>query len=498
MPATAIAFAHLRKFAPTALLLASSLLFIASAYKFALIHRPNSNEAWFADAARNLWLHGELKTTIMASKGTWLEGVDRHTYWAMPFDLLAQSIWYRYSGFSLLSMRALAITAGLGLIVAWFLVAARLLKSQLFAATFAILLACDPRLTSLSSNGRMDSMCAFCGVAGLACYLVFRTRSHRIATLLGHTFVALSGLTHPCGAVYAFDLFLLQLWFGGKRSLKEVLPFAVLPYLVLGSAFGVWISRDWDSFLRQFGGNISGLAGEYSGRGRFSVFSQPWLGLKSEFENRYLRVGSGWASLACMWLNFAGFVWLLMRSRLREQRRIRLLFFACAFHFCFFWLLEGLKLSNYLLHLIPLLVLMALLGGRDLLESGTRKICLAVIGLLALNVTALFQNFEADSKSQSMDPVFRILEDRRGSVITAPAEFAFYLGFDGQMQDDHRLGFYTGRKPDLFVTNSWQRDWLEHADKSEPEVAKAIRTALDMDYREIYRNESFVVWRRNR
>src|ERR1017187_4911123 len=39
------------------------------------------NEAWFASPAFTLIHKGYLGTTILASKGTWLEGIDRHTYW---------------------------------------------------------------------------------------------------------------------------------------------------------------------------------------------------------------------------------------------------------------------------------------------------------------------------------------------------------------------------------------------------------------------------------
>ncbi len=477
-------------------LFTAGLAFVLLCVQFALRTQPNSNEAWFADAARNLWLHGSLGTTILASKGTWLQGIDRHTYWSMPFHLILQSLWYSLFGFGLFQLRTLSIAAGLGTILAWYLVAGRLMKSWSFALVFVLLLAIDLRLITYSSNGRMDSLCAFCGTAGLASYLMLRGRSQPIAVLIAHSAVALSGLTHPCGIIYAFDLLLLQWWFGGFRRIRETWLWSLFPYLVFGTAFGLWALQDWPSFSRQFGGNVSGLAGEYKGAGRFSSLSQSWFGLEAELQSRYLKSAKGWAAQWTLCLYGAGLVWLVTRSGLRSNRRVRLMFVMGVAHFIFFWLFEGLKLSNYLLHLLPLLICLAMVAGRDIFEAKRIWIAIALACLLILDALAMRQNLTDSVGNKNYEPIIPILQQRRGMVVTAPSEFAFEIGFDGKLQDDHRLGFYTGRSPDLFITNSWQRQWLEQAKKSEPQLASWIQQKLDNRYREIYRNEAFVVWRK--
>ena len=479
-------------------LFAAGLAFVLICVQFAIRTQPNSNEAWFADAARNLWLHGYLGTTILASKGTWLEGIDRHTYWAMPLNLILQPLWYGLFGFSLFHMRTLSIAAGSGMILGWYLVAGRMMKSWTFALILAVLLALDVRVASFSSNGRMDSLCACFGAAGLAAYLMLRGRSHRLAVVLAHSAVALSGLTHPCGIVYLFDLVLLQWWFGGLRGIRKTLLWIFLPYLAFGTAFGIWALQDWTSFVGQFGGNVSGLSGEYKGAGRFGALGQSWMGIEAEFHGRYFQGAKGQAAQLTMLLYWAGLVWLVMRSGLRTQRRVRLLFAAGMMHFGFFWLFEGLKLTNYLLHLLPLLVCLAMVAWRDVLESKRLWIAAGVAVLLVLDGFALQENLTGGDREKNYEPVLRILQQTHGMVVTAPAEFAFEIGFDGQIQDDHRLGYYTGRRPEIFITNAWQRKWLEQAEKLEPNVAKWIRERLDNDYREIYRNELFVVWRRNK
>jgi hypothetical protein len=195
-------------------------------------------------------------------------------------------------------------------------------------------------------------------------------------------------------------------------------------------------------------------------------------------------------------LFLAGPIWLAVRSKLRLEGRNRLLFAAGVLHFVFFWLFEGLKLNNYLLHLFPVMMLLAVVAARDITDSKPWKIALAMAGVLALDMHALDRNLYHDPTDSHYTQVARILKRLPGKVITAPAEFAFEVGFDGQIQDDHRLGHFTGRKPYLYITNGWQRRWLDEADKADPEVARAIRARLVNEFQEIFRNESFVVWRR--
>jgi 4-amino-4-deoxy-L-arabinose transferase-like glycosyltransferase len=474
----------------------AGLAFVILASQFALRVQPNSNEAWFADPPRNLLRHGHLGTTILSAEGTWLEGIDRHTYWAMPVDLLAQAAWYSLFGFSLLSMRLLSVAAGLGLVLAWFLFASQLLANRTLALVAAGLLAVDVRLARFAANGRMDALCAFLGVTGLAAFLLLRTRSPRVAALAGHAGVVLSVLTHPCGMVYVLDLVVLQVLLDGWRPACKRWFWVLAPYAVFGAAFGAWALQDWTSFVRQIGGNVSGIAGEFSGAERFGGLTRPWAALLQEMENRYFRSFGGWAALAVLWTYAASVVWTLVRPAMRIDSRVRLLLMLAGIHFTFFWLFEGLKLTNYLVHLLPILATLAVLAGRDFLEVRPRARIAFVAIVVVLQVTAAFQELRGSSMRTAYLPVVDLLQRHPGLTVTGPAEFAFAVGFEGALRDDLRLGYYSGRRPDLFITNGWQRDWLERADKREPAVARAIRQKLKSEFREIYRNSDYVVWKR--
>jgi hypothetical protein len=181
---------------------------------------------------------------------------------------------------------------------------------------------------------------------------------------------------------------------------------------------------------------------------------------------------------------------------MRIDSRVRLLLMLAGIHFTFFWLFEGLKLTNYLVHLLPILATLAVLAGRDFLEARPRARIAFVAIVVVLQVTAAFQELRGSSMRTAYLPVVDLLQRHPGLTVTGPAEFAFAVGFEGALRDDLRLGYYSGRRPDLFITNGWQRDWLERADKREPAVARAIRQKLKSEFREIYRNSDYVVWKR--
>jgi len=71
--------------------------FLALAAASALTHRPWCDEAWFASAAFNLVRHSSMSTSVLDPTSTWrsvqLTGIDRYTYWIMPFYILLQSAW---------------------------------------------------------------------------------------------------------------------------------------------------------------------------------------------------------------------------------------------------------------------------------------------------------------------------------------------------------------------------------------------------------------------
>ncbi len=76
---------------PTAIFILVLILYGLLASWRAHTGHPWDNEAWFANPAVNLLTKGFMGTTILESKGSWMEGLDRRTYWILPLHVLAQA-----------------------------------------------------------------------------------------------------------------------------------------------------------------------------------------------------------------------------------------------------------------------------------------------------------------------------------------------------------------------------------------------------------------------
>ena len=79
-----------------------------------LTRAPWCDEAWFGNPAYNLAFKGFMGTTVLdPASSTWksvkLTGIDRHTYWVMPLNLLMNAAGFRVFGFSIYSMRLLSL-----------------------------------------------------------------------------------------------------------------------------------------------------------------------------------------------------------------------------------------------------------------------------------------------------------------------------------------------------------------------------------------------------
>src|SRR5437773_8100901 len=246
-----------------------------------------SNEAWFASPALTLLHEGYLVTTILESKGTWMEGIDRLTYWIPPLHLLLQAAWYHVFGFGLISMRSLSMAAGLTLLLAWYWIVARLTASRGIALLAVVIAATDTRVLTFTALGRPDSLCAAFGVLGWMAYLRWRDISLPRAILAGNSLAAASCLTHPCGELYAAGLLALTLYYDRGRLGWRNLAGIGLPYVVAVAAWGAYILQAPSQFVTQLLGNVPGVGAEFTGVRRLAGLTSPLAALKREYFLRY-------------------------------------------------------------------------------------------------------------------------------------------------------------------------------------------------------------------
>ena len=102
-------------------------------------------------------------------------------------------------------------------------------------------------------------MSASLGLAGIAAYLNLRELSLTRAVLVSQSCAVAAGLTHPVGGLLWWAaLLLLTLYFDLRRLRFRQLMTALIPYVVGGIGWGIYIARSPSDFWAQFIGNNDG------------------------------------------------------------------------------------------------------------------------------------------------------------------------------------------------------------------------------------------------
>ena len=71
---------------------------------------------------------------------------------------------------------------------------------------------------------------------------------------------------------------------------------------------------------------------------------------------------------------------------------------------------------------------------------------------------------------------------------------AFAFGFDRNLEDDVRLGYFTGRIPEFFVKDAWYEEWLRAARTRYPQIDRHVHDTLAARYREVFHNPGYTIY----
>ena len=216
-------------------------------------------------------------TSVLEGPGTWLAGVQQHTYWTMPLYALVQAPWYAVFGFSIVTQRLLTFSCGLALLLCVYLLVKKL-STEWAAVVSVVLIGCDYEFVKQSAQGRMDMLCALLGFAGLALYVNLRETRFRDAVLLSNAAVAASCMTHPCGVLGLTSLWAVTLYLDRKRLGWKEVGLAAAPYMAALTLWAVYISQAPADFLTQMKGNTKGILADIGGRTRFESHNASSVG----------------------------------------------------------------------------------------------------------------------------------------------------------------------------------------------------------------------------
>jgi len=483
------------------------LIFLILSIGSALTHRPQIDEGMFASPAYNLATHGHFGTTVLEKEKSTLTRIDERTYWVMPLFLLTTSASFKILGFSLFNMRLVSVLWGLVLIGAVYFIALKISGSEIAALFALVLAACDYMVLETASSARMDMMSAALGFAAIAVYLGLRERNLWLAVVLSQCLIVIDGLTHPNAIMAFIGLAFLTLFYDRSRLNLRIVTAAVVPYLVGGAAFGLWVLQDPAAFKDQFIDNA--MMG-----GRMSGLSSPLANILREFTERYPHAfGLGASSSghsgpiylkSLIMLGYlVGVLGFFFIKDIRNSPNYRALMIVTAIYFLILSVIDGQKQTTYLIHIVPLYIVFmgAVLGyfwekrlwPRFVLAAAALAAVVVPVGGMALKI-------RQNTRGNFYDPMIAHLKRNSGQddVIMGGAELAFGLGFDTNHIADGRFGYYTGKRPRYIVYDSAVENSLEGSKTTFPEFYEYFPRLLSEEYEIAYENAAFKVYERRK
>jgi hypothetical protein len=456
---------------------------------------PWCDEAWFGNPAYNLAYKGFMGTTVLDPAGsTWksvkLTGIDRHTYWVMPLNLLLNAAGFRIFGFSIFSMRLVSLLWGLIALCAWGVILWKLTGQTLLVLASLGLIAVDYHFLMQASDGRMDVMALALGWSGVAAYLLLRERSFPLAVAVSQSLAAMSFFTHPNGVMLVLILSVTTLYFDRARVRIATVAMAALPYLAIGAGWAMYIAKSPADFVAQFLGNAGG---------RGPTITTPLAALRLEISHRYMdSYGLAAWSSATGRLNaiplamfLAGVAACLMVREIRQHRGYRLLLIWTAIVVVFLTELEGLKTHFYLIYVTPLYSILLAVAVRWMWLERPRwrwALSAAMLLFVGLQVLRTPSSDWRNRRQLAYDPAVQYLRGQfnRTTLIMGGAGLIFGLGPEWNLLDDNRLGYDSGKRAEVVVIDPTWDDGILMMQTLSPGVHSFVSQLLATEYREVY------------
>jgi 4-amino-4-deoxy-L-arabinose transferase-like glycosyltransferase len=467
---------------------------------------PWCDEGWFGSPAYNLAYKGFMGTTVLdPASSTWksvkLTGIDRHTYWVMPLNLLLNAAGFRVFGFSIFSMRLISLLWGLLALGAWGAILWKLTGQPLLTLGSLGLIAVDYHFLLQASDGRMDVMTVALGWSGVAAYLWLRERRFPLAVAVSQTLAAMAFFTHPNGVMLVLILACTTICFDRRRVRIPVLAIAAIPYLAIGAGWALYITQSPADFVAQFLGNAAD---------RGPTITAPLAALRLEISHRYVdNYGlAAWSSLSGrlnaipLAIFLAGAAACLLVREIRQHPAYRLLLAWTLFVVFFLTEMEGLKTHFYLIYLTPLYSILLAAAAAWAWRRHPRWRCATVAVLLVFVALQAVRTPVAVSRNPrrgTYDPAVRYLQSRfnRNTFIMGGAGLIFSLGPDWNILDDFRLGYDSGKRAEVVVIDPSWMDRIGMLQTERPPIYAFVTRLLKTEYREVYNQGGYRILMRD-
>jgi hypothetical protein len=438
---------------------------------------PWCDEAYFAEPALQINQIGRMATLVNPPSpidDPRTVGSDRYIFWTLPLDIVLQAAWYRIVGFGMIQMRLLATIWGLAAIAAWWAILAKLGAGRLLRLTATVLISVDYSFVRSGSEGRMDMMSAALGWMGVALFLHFEERGYLRALFFASACAAASAFTHPVGGALAvLAVAVTALWYSRGRLRWWHPAVAAIPFLILGAGWGIYILQAPDLFRRQ----LLSIGG-----GRVDAGAHPLLAIQRELSMRWgtvfgLSAGGGGAKRARALVLAAYVVGLLAgfaRFPKLKQSGFGIVLIIATMDLALLCFGDSTKSAAYLIHVVPWLGVLLALFLVELRPWQGALVFAAVVSIQLAGSVYIISRLEFQ---REFLPVVRAIQARGGQV-TGEAQLGFGLGFNTDLVDDRRLGYYSGKKPRLVAVSGTYEAFFETYRRSNPALYAFIQAKL--------------------
>jgi hypothetical protein len=308
-------------------------------------------------------------------------------------------------------------------------------------------------------------------------------------------------MTHPIALGGFAGLIFLTLYFDGRQVRAKHVALAVAPYLVGGLGWWLYIREDPAMFWGQFYGNMTGRLARQEG-----LLGSLW----AQFRERFLYIyglapdTQGFSHIKIvLFLFYAGGVIAALAMRdLRGRREYRALLWLIAVQTVVYSALDQHPQVFYLVHIMAPAIVLTGLAMDWILRTGRAPawaMAGAAAAILLVQVAVTASRMRADAyHTQFLDTTIYLKEHApSGELIAGSSELGFELGFDGNLVDDFRLGYVSGKRPDVIVLdkNRYQ-EWIPLLKPVQPAAWRYVTELVTREFHEVHGNAAYVIYAR--
>ena len=184
---------------------------------------------------------------------------------------------------------------------------------------------------------------------------------------------------------------------------------------------------------------------------------------------------------------------------IRKSAGLRALLIVAAVHFGMLAVYDGQKLPYYLVHTVPLLDIILAACAVSWRPNRAPLVITALAAFLGIHLLTTAQRIRQNPYRNSYLPAISYLRANDGekTLIMGSAALDFELGFDGNMVDDPRLGYYSGKSPGYIVVGDVDySEYFKSYQIEEPAVYRHVVRRLANEYRMVYDHAGHKIYAR--